>query len=301
MQNSFSFYDFSFTSGLKTIGYHGAVLDPIHSFIYFVPFCLSPGQYHARILRLDLSSNFDSTSSYSAIDAGNKMPVNKSVGYAGGCYANSYVYFAPYYNGALHGNVMRISTNSNFSLSSVHVFNASFINGQNTVGYSGCVFDGRYITYVPFSTSNILRFDTFANFQLEPSWSAVNVALYTSLRPLVNFADGISLNGSIFFASFLTIQMKFNSTNLASTLQFFDTSNYVTSVNTSYVGIVYNNGYLYYPSLNSGPFARYDVNSDFSNSSSWSFHTPSNIGGFNTSGYYRGACLGLKIRMEFNY
>ena len=73
-----------------------------------------------------------------------------------------------HYGNSFHGEVLRYDTTSNFeSAESWSTFDASANGvGDDPVGYSGGIFDGRYIYFAPFKDSNgqyhgeVLRYDT---------------------------------------------------------------------------------------------------------------------------------------------
>ena len=65
---SWAAYNASFTNGLETVGFHGAIFDG--RFIYFVPYTNHNGTYYAgNVLRYDTNSSFNSSSSWASYNA----------------------------------------------------------------------------------------------------------------------------------------------------------------------------------------------------------------------------------------
>ncbi len=115
-------------------------------------------------------------------------------GYYGAVFDGRYVYFAQELQPqGQHGNALRFDTHGDFKdPARYEAFDASNIDGLETIGYYGAVFDGRFVYYVPRKTSmadsNLLRFDTHGDFKDADSWSAYN---FESLQTFQNAAfDG---------------------------------------------------------------------------------------------------------------
>jgi hypothetical protein len=115
-------------------------------------------------------------------------------GYYGAVFDGRYIYFAQELQPrGQHGNALRLDTHGDFKdPSSYEAFDASNIDGLETIGYYGAIFDGRFVYYVPrktsFADSNLLRFDTHGEFKNADSWSAYN---FESLQTFQNAAfDG---------------------------------------------------------------------------------------------------------------
>ena len=132
-------------------------------YIYFVPYYNT--SYSGIVLRFDTTSNFTSSVSWSAYDAGSTSGLNTK-GFFGGVFDGRYIYFVPNNNGTSYsGTVLRFDTTANFTSSaSWSAYDAGSTSGLNTTGYGGAVSDGRYIYFAPYSTGagssgNVLRFD----------------------------------------------------------------------------------------------------------------------------------------------
>src|SRR5262249_46503913 len=154
------------TGGLTTIGYTGGVFDG--RYIYFVPY-YNGTAFSAAVLRYDTQSVFSNSDSRQAFDASTTRGLT-TVGKNDAGFEGDYVYFVPNYSGvSFHGRVLRYDTQSAFSNStSWQAFDAGNTSGLTTTGYTGGVFDGRYIYFVPNNngTANgaVLRYDTQSAF-----------------------------------------------------------------------------------------------------------------------------------------
>jgi hypothetical protein len=104
--SSWDAFNASRTDGLATEGYHGAAFDGRR--VIFVPY--QGASFHGRVLAYDVAGEFESTRSWSALDAAVTDGL-ATQGYVGAAFDGRYVYFAPYRlpGGAapFHGNVLR--------------------------------------------------------------------------------------------------------------------------------------------------------------------------------------------------
>jgi len=178
--SSWSAYDAGTTDGLMTVGYFGAAWDG--RFIYFAPSEDDTGiASHGRVLRYDTQgSSFTDASSWSAYDAGNTDGL-LTVGYRGAVWDGWFVYFVPWDDGSgPHGRVLRYDTQgSTFNdSSSWSAYDAGNTDGLATVGYSGAVWDGRFVYFAPRISGAgphgiTLRYDTQGSaFNASSSWTA---------------------------------------------------------------------------------------------------------------------------------
>lgn len=159
-ETSWAAYDASQTSGMDTRGYKMAASDG--RYVYFVPFRTTTQECHGRVLRLDTQGEFADPASWTAYDAGATDGL-KAQAYVGATFDGNFVYFCPYSYSAIdyHSVMLRVDTNADFSAaSSWQAFNANPIDGLETKGYKGIVFDGRYIHFTPYHDGTALRFDT---------------------------------------------------------------------------------------------------------------------------------------------
>jgi hypothetical protein len=301
---AFTAYNASNVSGLKTIGYRGAVFDG--HYVYFAPY--DDGvTYHGRVLRYDTQMDLMSAGSWSAYDAGNTSGLN-TTSYEGGVFDGRYIYFGP----ADSGNVLRLDTKSGFLTSTNwQAFDASNTSGLNTLGYSGAVFDGHYVYFVPFHNGisyhgQVLRYDTQMDFANMASWSAYDAGNTSGLNT-VGYEGGVFDGRYIYFAPYsagtsgkvLRYDTQSAFSNSAS-WQAFDAGN-TSGLNTmGYAGAVFDGRYIYFvPARDNvsyhGRVLRYDTQSAFSTSSSWQAYDAGNTSGLNTKGYIGGVFDGRYI------
>ena len=179
-----------------------------------------------------------------AFNAGNVDGLNTK-GYVGAVFDGEYVYFSPYYNGAYHGNVLRFHIFDKFkSASAWDAYNAGNIDGLNTKGYTGAVFDGRYIYFSPYDNGDephgiVLRYDTTKPFKNASAWDSYD-ATYTDGEDAMGYLGPPAFDGRYTYFS---------------------------------------------PYYTDGTVLRYDTESPFKSSSSWVAYNHDNIDGLPTKGY----------------
>ena len=313
---AFTAYDAGNTAGLNTIGYSGAVFDG--RYIYFVPYYNT--SYSGIVLRFDTTSNFTSSVSWSAYDAGSTSGLKLQKGFFGGVFDGRYVYFVPNNNGtSYNGTVLRFDTTSNFTSSvSWLAYDAGTTSGLNAKGFAGGVFDGRYIYFVPnyngtSYSGTVLRFDTTSNFTSSVSWSAYDAGSTSGLN-----AKGFF--GGVFDGRYIYFVPYYNGTSYSGTVLRFDTtSNFTSSVSWSaydasgtsglnpkgFFGGVSDGRYIYFvPYYNgtsyNGTVLRFDTTSNFTSSVSWSAYDAGSTSGLNTKGFFGGAFDGRYIYFDPN-
>ena len=239
------------------------------------------------------SNNVFNNSKFTGFDAG-AIGGKVCKGYTGAVFDGRYVYFAPYHNSSPNysGIVLRYDTQGSYSDSgSWASFDAGNIDGLNTKGFIGAVFDGRYVYFVPYLNGgyhgNVLRYDTQANFTTIGSWQAYNA----------DGTDGYSCVGyqyAVFDGKYIYFVPHYGSANYGSayhgivlrydtTLGFKDKTAWSAFDATStggksckgFNGAVFDGRYVYFaPYHNSSPnysgiVLRYDTQTDFANKSSW--------------------------------
>lgn len=149
-------------------GFVGAVYDG--QFVYFIP---NPFFAHSKVLRLDTRREFLEDDSWSIYDLSNfNGEEYPGGGFFGGIFDGTYLYFIPFNS---KGNVLRLNTRENFldsaswsSVSLQEIFAGSSESFANN--FAGSVFDGRYIYFSPIKQGNVVRYDTYGDFQSAESW-----------------------------------------------------------------------------------------------------------------------------------
>jgi hypothetical protein len=109
-------------------------------YVYFAPFT------GGRVFRCDTQRSFDaaawSTFDVAAVDG-------RAQGFSGAAFDGRYVYLTPYFNGVSDGVVTRYDSEQEFtSPGAWSLFDVTTI-AAGAKGFSGAVFDGRYVTFVP--------------------------------------------------------------------------------------------------------------------------------------------------------
>ncbi|UCD75154.1 MAG: hypothetical protein JSV91_15395 [Phycisphaerales bacterium] len=161
--------------GFDPDGYSGGAFDG--RYIYFAPYH-SGINYHGEVIRFDTNGDFTSTDSWVTFDPGTNGVGNDPDGYLGALYDGRFVYFVPFSNGTTyHGEVLRYDTAGDFfDTQSWATFDAVAEGvGLEPAGYCWCIYDGRFITFVPMANSGgnhneVLRYDSAGDFEDASSW-----------------------------------------------------------------------------------------------------------------------------------
>ncbi len=162
--------------GVNPVGYVGGVSDG--RYIYFSPY-YDGEDNHGEVLRFDTSGGFTQLESWTTYDPGADGVGVDPDGYTGAIYDGRYIYFAPGDNGTdRHGEVLRYDTSGDFTLpGSWATYDPGLHEvGDDPDGYSGGVFDGRYVYFSPYHNGTahhgeVLRYDTDGEFSTPSSWT----------------------------------------------------------------------------------------------------------------------------------
>ena len=169
---------FSATEG-KEISYQSAAFDG--RYIYFTPGYdgLRDARNSGKVLRYDTLAAFTDPESYALYDAGKTSGLNTTC-YDGAGFDGRYVYFAPLNS---KGQMLRYDTRGGFANpTSWTGFDAHKVSGLTMGRCVGNVFDGRYMYYVPYAHSVVVRYDTHRGFTDSASWNAFNAANTSGLN-----------------------------------------------------------------------------------------------------------------------
>ena len=298
--SAWSVFNAGSVDGLSTKGYFGEVFDG--RYVYFVP-CREL-EFHGRMLRYDTKGDFNAASSYNAYDAGSTDGL-KTIGYAGGVYDGSYVYYVPFCTSKFrHGRVLRYDPKGDFkTASSWSAYDAGVTDGLHTKGYVGGVYDGRYLYfapfgYTPFGHGRVLRYDTKGDFKTASSWSAYNAGSTEGLNTqgyygltfdgqyvyFVPFHDGKSFHGRV---------LRYNTRGdfkTASSWSAYDASS-TGGLNTKgYKMAVFDGHYVFFIPFRADEsrhcnVLRYDTKGDFKAATSWTAYDAGTTDGLQTKGY----------------
>jgi hypothetical protein len=254
-------------------------------YVYFV----SSGDATANwMTRYDTQGSFGAGASWSAFNLSLVNPV--TVIFNGAGFDGRYVYFVPTEpNGT--STLSRFDTRgaftdaSSWSNKDLKPINDGFA-GNEAVGFSGAVFDGRYLYLVPNSIYEyfwglVTRYDPQAPFADNASWTMFDT--FTNLSQTAAGFSGAAYDGRyIYFVPCCDLSTGF--TNLTPKITRYDTQATfadpaswafydVTGLDNSvhYLGAAFDGRYVYFPAADyHGNIARYDTQGAFTTAGSWS-------------------------------
>jgi hypothetical protein len=239
---------------------------------------------------------FDQACSWSTFDPGDHDISSDPDGYWGAVFDGRYVYFAPHRNQGshFHAQALRYDTLGDFGdIASWSMFNPNMHGvGTQPVGYAGCVFDGRYVYYVPWRNNmssfsyhgEFLRCDTWGEYTDVSSWAAFD----PGADGLGNDPDGY--RGGVFDGRYVYFRPYHNGTAYHGEVLRYDATGGFTDVASwatydpgahglgsdpdGYPGVLYIEPYVYFVPFNNGTdyhgeVMRYDTRDDLTSTSSW--------------------------------
>ncbi len=191
-------------------GFSGAIFDG--RYIYYVPYALELNPTptaSGTILRYDPQAGYTS-GAFTIFDAStvDAMPTK---GYSGAVFDGRYIYFVPtsgFDNLSAHAKVLRFDTTQAFGdIGSYDAFDASLAPVSATQGFSGGVFDGRYVYFVPDTDGvaahgNVLRYDTTGDFRTASSWSTYAPVTAAGLSGAKGYWGGAFDGRYLYFAPY---------------------------------------------------------------------------------------------------
>ena len=156
--------------------------------------------------RYDTQAPFASASSWATFDT--TTVDAKAKGFAGAVFDGRYVYLVPNYDGTSYsGLVTRYDTQGPFAVAaSWTTFDAAPSTLGN--GFIGGVFDGRFVTFVPFASTHLVRYDTLGAFGDQASWGSFDT---TKIDPLAYQFHGGAFDGRyLYVASQYGVMLRFD-------------------------------------------------------------------------------------------
>ncbi|MCK4660521.1 MAG: thrombospondin type 3 repeat-containing protein [Phycisphaerae bacterium] len=290
-------------------GYSGAAFDG--RYIYFAPYHNGDG-CHGEVLRHDTQGDFGNASAWATFDPGDHGVGTDPDGYTGVVFDGRYLYFAPSDSGGdnMHGEVLRYDTQGGFDdpLSWATYDYGEHCGGEcdDPDGFSGVVFDGQYVYFVPYLHGNyqyggeVMRYNTAGAFDDTASWDTFD-PWGNGLTDAGGYQDAIFDGRYIYFSPYrqhhsiqyqgavLRYDTNADFTNVSSWItfdpgaEFFDSQGYDPD---GYSGGVFDGRYVYFApfthelsgSRRHGEVLRHDTTGDFADISSWSIHDASNVG-----------------------
>ena len=245
--------------GTDPDGYLGGAFDG--RYVYFSPY-RDGVDIHGEVLRYDTQGDFANVASWAAYDPGTNGVGGDPDGYTDAIFDGRYLYFVPFHNGSfIHGEVLRYDTQGVFAGTAAWATYYPKAHGVGTdaEGYTGGVFDGRYVYFVPDHNGSeyhgeVLRYDTTANFVTAASWTTFDPGANGVGTDPDGYAGAVFDDRYIYFVPF-------------------------------------HNG-----TENHGEVLRYDTQGTFTSAAAWTAYDPGANGvGTDPDGYQRGAFDGRYV------
>lgn len=266
-------------------GFSGGVFDG--RYIYFSPI-RNIEDYFGQVTRYDTKQSITEPTAWSFYDTAKLN--SDSRGFGGAVFDGKFVYFVPNYNlNHRSGLVTRYDKNKEFTNSSSWSFFDTAKLNDNSRGFWGGVFDGKYLYFVPHHNGKenfgqVSRYDSTKPFMDSLSWDFFDLTkINTNLR---GFLGAVYDNRYIYF-----IPNRLSNSVFSGLIARYDTkAEFASSSSWSYLdletlnkdahgfaGGTFDGKYLYLSPLFknenefNGLITRYDTTQPFINSESWSF------------------------------
>ena len=246
-------------------------------------------------------------------------------GYTGAVSDGRYIYFSPSINdGGWHGEVLRFDTSGAFDdVASWATFEAANHGvGSNPKGYWGCVFDGRYVYFVPYRNAGgyhgeVLRYDTLGDFGTAASWAAFD----PGANGVCTRGDGYI--GATFDGRYVYFSPLRDSNGFYGEILRLDTTGDFESAESwitydagadgvgsryGYAGAIFDGRYVYFvpnattDTSHHGEVRRYDTTGDFNDPTAWDAFDAGDHGvGDDPIGYIGGVFDGRHVYFTPNW
>ena len=236
-------------------------------------------------------------------------------GYNGGAFDGKYMYFAP-----LGGSALRLDTSMPGSFGDVTAWTAQPITAVGmdggTItprGFSGAVFDGQYVYFVPYLTgtstlqSQVVRYDTTAAFGTTSSWEAFDTRAQFGSKA-AGFQGGVFDGRYVYFVP--------NGNGTSGTVVRYDTqgsgfqdptawsdadlTTLLSGAPSGFAGGLHLGQYVYLIPTNGNLVARFDTTGTFTSAASWATYDVSQ-GNTLPYGFVGGAVAGSEIFLAPNF
>ncbi|UCC31017.1 MAG: hypothetical protein JSU86_01815, partial [Phycisphaerales bacterium] len=242
-------------------------------------------------------AQFDNVSNWAAFDPGDNHVGTDPDGYSNAVFDGRYVYFAPWHNGTgFHAEVLRYDTQRAFGDPSAWATYdpAAHDVGVRPRGFTGAVFDNRYVYFVPWHNGvdfhgEVLRYDTEGSFTDPSSWDTYDAKSHGVGHDPTGFGDAVFDGRYIYFVPTL------NNTGYHGEVLRYDTSGAFREVSSweafdagahdvgsqpdGYWGGAFDGRYVYFAPVQNnegmhGEVLRVDTVSEFSDPGSWTTFDP---------------------------
>ena len=269
-------------------GFSGGAFDG--RYIYFAPDAAAAN--HGNMTRYDTTLPVSDAASWEIYDvyaAGLAAGAGELRGYDGAIFDGRYVYYAPQSSESapssirttFMGRVLRFDTQAPFSSwASWTVFDTTQLD-VGALGYTGGIFDGRYLFLVPNATAVAARYDTTLPFSDTTSWSTFSLA---AVHPSAAGFFGGTYDGRFLYfmpnhlvgvSQESSITVRYDTTHAfanATSWTALDLLNVEPSLGRGFVTGVFDGRYVYYSPFYGGVVLRFDPRGDFANADSgaWS-------------------------------
>jgi hypothetical protein len=278
--SSWSTFDLT-TVNTNARGYCGGAYDG-NRYVYLSPSGNTiTNVWQGNVVRFDTQGTFTDAAAWTVFDT--QSASGTEVGYEGAAFDGRYLYLPPIGSGALgntgnSGLVARYDTTVGFSTNSSWAFFDTTTLAGSPEGYSGGVFDGRYVYLVPYgsgSSGKAVRYDTAtAAFTTAASWESFDMSTLTGAPA--------GMDGAVFDRRYLYylpdsghVVARFDTTGtftLASSWATFDVTTITPGV-AGYGGAgLFDGRFLYLvPWVGDvNGLTQYDTTAPFGSASSWS-------------------------------
>ena len=304
--------DFSAASSWKsfdlddTVQVIGAVYDG-----RYVYFCNSIMGASTSVLRYDTEGDFDSADYW--VDFNITDEVNSNfVAYGGVTFDGQNIYFVPFGDPkgtGLHGKVLKFNINNDLTdVDSWNYFDAEAEVDSDAKGFSGGVFDGQYIYFIPALYGKFLRYDTEGAFDDTGSWVVSDVATadldetgYTRGvfdSKYIYFTPTYENFGSGYHGRFLRYDTE-SDFIAESSWTSFDAEAELDSDLIMYRGAAFDGKYTYFFPFDNGSILRHDTEGAFTSADSWTvFDATGLTDGIGSMGWYGASFDGQNIYLS---
>ena len=179
--NTTQFFDMGLNVNSLLTGFRGGMFDG--RYVYY-----TPGS-NSIIGRYDTTLSFGAPASYSMFDT--SVVTSDTAGFGGSAFDGRYIYFA---NNATRATICRYDTTLPFGASTSYV-SFDLLSQINSLasGFGGCLFDGRYVYFVPLTNITasglFLSYDTTISFTSALSYNIFDLSANVDTRSL-GFSGG---------------------------------------------------------------------------------------------------------------